>query len=398
MSFNWSNAAEVAIVTGLGEIPVVGSILGGLVEIFWPESPVDVWAEIKSKVEALVGQAISTNNYDIVQEQLGGLSDLVNNYLDSVKNDEDAHDNWDSANAQFIVTRKSCQGIDVGDEILLLPLFAQMANMHLSLLRDGILKGYCDEDAFNDALNEYTGWVDLTLPKGVSQRAQTNPNSFNYQNDFARFMQLNVGNSRALWPYFDPIAYPPPVKNLPVSAEVFYTITEAVGPSFSSDDYVLPSSPPVGSVTAVNVFCLQNSSENYNVVEGAQVNYTSGSAPYYGVLVNGAPPPNGGTNPTNSYYSYYTQTIGVNPGDPVAKIQGQYDTGGGTYGISLVTKSGAASPITPAQASQSYVAAFTITSPEGYSLSSIWAPAKWSWYNAVRDMVFGFRMDPSNLG
>lgn len=55
-TFDWNNAAEVAIETALGQIPVVGSFLSGLLQIFWPKSGEDIWSEIKSQVEQLINQ------------------------------------------------------------------------------------------------------------------------------------------------------------------------------------------------------------------------------------------------------------------------------------------------------------------------------------------------------
>jgi hypothetical protein len=38
-TFDWNNATEVAIETALGEIPVLGSFLSALLQIFWPNKP-----------------------------------------------------------------------------------------------------------------------------------------------------------------------------------------------------------------------------------------------------------------------------------------------------------------------------------------------------------------------
>jgi hypothetical protein len=407
MSFNWNNATEVTIATGLGEIPVVGSILAGLCKIFWPESQEDVWLEIKDKVEALIGQAISAQVYKAVQTQLGtvqqndGLIGDVNLFLGAISktnnNGQDPKGTWISANGSFVTASPYFE--EEGYAVLLLPLFAQMANLHLMLLRDGVTMGFCNDSEMAGSAGRialYCNWADSTLQQGLTQRAKTTSESFNYQNEFARFMQLGLGNFRQLWPYFDPIAHPAPVTNLPVSKEIFYTVTEAIGPAFSSNNYTPPGAQS-GDITGIGIYCLQDSYDNYNLVEGAQVTYSTGNAPYSGVLVGGAPPPNGGTNPDNTYLSYHVHQVPVSPDNPIVSVQGTYDADGGLYCIGFGFKDGSSTPQIPAQASQSYPQGFTITPPPGYYLSSIWSPTASSWYNAVRDMVFGFRLNPSSI-
>jgi hypothetical protein len=407
MSFNWNNATEVTIATGLGEIPVVGSILSGLCKIFWPESQEDVWLEIREKVQALIGQAISKSIYDDVQTQLGtvqendGLIGDVNLFLGTISktdnNGQNPKDTWITANTSFVTAAPFFQ--EAGYEVLLLPLFAQMANLHLMLLRDGVTMSFCNDSEMAGSTGRialYCNWADTTLQQGLTERALTNTSSFNYQNEFARFMQLGVGNFRELWPYFDPIAYPSPVTNLPVSKEIFFTVTEAVGPQFSSDNYAPPGAQS-GDITSIGIYCLRDNYDDYNLVEGAQVTYSTGSSPYSGVLVNGDPPPNGGTNPTNTNLSYHVHQVPVSADNPIVSVQGTYDTGGGLYSIGFGFKDGSSTPQIPAQASQSYAQGFTITPPPGYYLSSIWAPADSTWYNAAHDMVFGFRLMPSGI-
>src|SRR5690606_32510720 len=87
--FDYNNAALVVISTGLGQIPVVGFALSALVEIFWPQSQQDVWAEIETKVEELVDQKISELVYRQVEESLAGLHNNINEYLWAVQNTTD---------------------------------------------------------------------------------------------------------------------------------------------------------------------------------------------------------------------------------------------------------------------------------------------------------------------
>ena len=56
----------------LGEIPVVGSFLSALLQIFWPKSGEDIWSEIKSQVEQLINQRFDQDTYEKVQASLPG--------------------------------------------------------------------------------------------------------------------------------------------------------------------------------------------------------------------------------------------------------------------------------------------------------------------------------------
>ncbi|BGE87508.1 insecticidal delta-endotoxin Cry8Ea1 family protein [Methylosinus sp. 3S-1] len=284
-----------------------------------------------------------------------------------------------------------------GYEVALLPLFAQKANLHLTLLRDGVQMGFCDDSELTKQIGIYTSYAQQQIQAGLSARRQQNPNSFNYQNQFARFLQINVGNYLALWPYFDPKQYPPPVTDLPVSAEIFYTITETMGPEYASNDYAPLGALP-GDVTDIQIYWLQDTEDDYNDIEGTQVDYQSGSQGYTGILVDGAPPQNGATDPHNSYFTYFIHSVGVTSNNPVTSVQGVYDTDGGTYCVDFVYADGSSTGQIPQQAGNSgYTANFTITPPAGYRLSSVWVPAKWGFYNMAQDMVFGFRLKPSSL-
>ena len=128
--------------TGLGYAPVVGGILSGLVGIFWPSSGVDIWAEIKEKVEALINQKISELVYHQVQDSLNinkGLNLVINDYPHAINIGSPPTillEKWDAAKSIFLYNLPIFQS--KGYEVLLLPLFAQY---DLSLLRDGAILG-----------------------------------------------------------------------------------------------------------------------------------------------------------------------------------------------------------------------------------------------------------------
>lgn len=404
MSFNWNNAALQVVVTGLNEIPVVGSILGALASIFWPQSQVDVWSEIKDQVQQLIDQQISQDTYDRVQAMLGsaeqgtGLIGVVNNYLGSVStsnnNGQDPKETWTSANEQFVAASSAFE--QQGSELLLLPLFAQMANLHLSLLRDGVLNGYCDDGELQGKIDSYGNWADQWVASGAKDRQANSKGAFNYLNEFDRTMQLGVGNFRELWPYFAPKQFPPPVKNIAFPNEIYYTITELMGGG--SNNYNLPAAPSA-TIGSVAIYWLQDLYDNYNLVQGTQVSYSDGTdAPYCGVLVGGNPPPVGRRcDPNNDYFCYFRQIVTVNADNPIISVKGVYEATGGIYCTGFGFKDGSTTAEIPQQANQDYPHSYSIDPPSGYYLSSIWVPGQSRWYNSAADMVFGFRLSPADI-
>ena len=70
---DWNNAAETVIQIGLGEVPVAGGILSGLVGIFWPSSEEDVWGSIKDRVSTMIDTKMASYAYTEIDAKLAGL-------------------------------------------------------------------------------------------------------------------------------------------------------------------------------------------------------------------------------------------------------------------------------------------------------------------------------------
>jgi hypothetical protein len=141
MSATFNDLSRLAVISGLNEVPAVGGFLGGLVALFWPPSGADIWGEIQSRVEALIDQKLADQVKKDVNATLTGLKTVIQDYKTNVKGSpSDAVAAYTSAEAVFDAAKPKF--IDVpGSEVLLLPLTAQLANMHLALLRDGVLFG-----------------------------------------------------------------------------------------------------------------------------------------------------------------------------------------------------------------------------------------------------------------
>ena len=141
MSATLNDVSRTAVIRALNEVPVLGDFLGGLAEIFWPTSADDIWGEIQARVEALINQKLADQVKKDVNATLIGLKSVIQDYTTNVKGRSiDAVAAYTSAESVFDAAKPKF--IDVpGSEVLLLPLTAQLANMHLALLRDGVIFG-----------------------------------------------------------------------------------------------------------------------------------------------------------------------------------------------------------------------------------------------------------------
>lgn len=392
-SFDWNNAAVQVITTGLNEIPVVGGILAGLVNIFWQQSSVDIWAEIKDKVEALINQQISQDDFNRVQAVLGtvsqqsGLIGVLATYL----NDR-SETNWHDANFQFIGAQGEFQ--QKGIELLLLPLFAQFANMHLSLLRDGATQKWGNaESELQTRIGDYTDWAQTYYQQGYNARNTANQ-GFNYLNQYIQGMQTSVMRFAEMWKYFDPTKYPAPV-TVHFTEETYFTITGTL--NMKCGNYSLPQNIPDASLTEVNVYWLQDSYDNYNFVLGTQNNYADGTQQSYSGVSNNQPPQlSVNCDPNNDYFCYFKQSVSVSADNPIVAVNGSYNATGAVYFVDFVYKNGSSTGQIPNQngTTMDYAHSYTISPPEGYYLSSIWVPPVSFYYGGAEDVVFGFRYNP----
>ncbi len=282
--FDYNNAAKVVISASLGKIPVVGFALSALVGIFWPASHVDVWAEVKEKVEALVDQKISDLVYQQVQEDLKGLQNNMNEYLWAVKNSKVKtyiSEKYNIVLGDFLQQLPHFQS--QGYELPLLPLFAQFANMHLSLLRDGILYGadwgWTEEiqqhtrEQIVDAVSSYIKYAEKVYSDGLEDTRKKAPSNkhytepFNTVNRYVREMTLTVLDFKDMWKYFDPAKYPTPVK-VYLSREIY---SDALGTADDSGGIKIPS-PPEQPISAVEVW-------GWDRIDACRVTYPEGGGP-----------------------------------------------------------------------------------------------------------------------
>jgi hypothetical protein len=282
--FDYNNAARVVVSTVLGEVPVVGVLLSALVDIFWPNPEVDIWAQIEAKVEALINQKIAERVWQQVSESLAGLQNVLDDYLFAAKNFPNdpkyISEKFNVAQGHFLHDLPQFQS--KGYELLLLPLFAQFANLHLGLLRDGAAFGanwgWSPEilerikKQLSDGITNYGSYSDRiynagladTRAKAPSNAAKTEP--FNTVNRFIREMTLTVLDFRAMWPYYDIVKFPVPPK-IYLDREIY---SDAVGTSDDSP-FSIPGAPSAAP-TRVIVW-------GWDRIDAIQVDYPQGGGP-----------------------------------------------------------------------------------------------------------------------
>ena len=131
-----------AVITGaLGAVPYVGGILCNLAAFLWPTSGVDVWDEIRQKVEEMIDRKIADLVYSLIKAQLNGLSSALDLYIAAISGTDNLQKRmqFTATNTLFVGAAPEFQNSDY--QWVLAPLFAIFAVLHMSLLRDCSLHG-----------------------------------------------------------------------------------------------------------------------------------------------------------------------------------------------------------------------------------------------------------------
>lgn len=223
-----NNRVRIVVAAGVGEIPAVGVVIAALVEILWPESKEDIWGQIKDEVEALIDKKLADFKYQQVKETLEGLGNVLNGYTQALKHSKSnptfISDAYNGALRHFKESKPHFKSKEY--EVLLLPLLAHMANLHIALLRDGANFGSTWDWTpdivsdmkieLTDAIKEYGDWVNQWYQKGYEQvdipqkytRVSGNWDNlstlqWSARNKYARGMTLQVQDIAFYWPYFD---------------------------------------------------------------------------------------------------------------------------------------------------------------------------------------------------
>jgi hypothetical protein len=277
---DYNNLGRTILMSGLGKIPEVGGLISGITGVLWPATKEDVWSDIKANVEALINEKLDDVHYGNVYDSLNGLKLDMDNYLESAMNplSERTGNLFDAVQTTFLHNLPSFQSS--GYELLLLPLFTQFANLHLSLMRDGILYGlkwgWSDSDLDNlkddikSYIKSYTDYCNNTYNNALQHIIDnTGGNSHNTEpfltiNRFVREMTLSVLDFKNMWIYFDPTVYPDPIK-VNLSREIYSD------PMGTADD-----SGPVRISLSVNNEISRIEAWGYDVIDACVVEYIGG--------------------------------------------------------------------------------------------------------------------------
>ncbi|KAF5582627.1 hypothetical protein FPANT_8460 [Fusarium pseudoanthophilum] len=79
---NVNKVLKVVVSVGLNEVPVVGGMLSGLLDLFWPGGDDDIWEGIKDKVERLVDERIGEETANANRLRLKGIFKVLRNFAD----------------------------------------------------------------------------------------------------------------------------------------------------------------------------------------------------------------------------------------------------------------------------------------------------------------------------
>lgn len=241
-------------------ILAMGAAVSFLVSTLWPDSESgqpDLWEQIKAQVEELIDEKIDENNWNTLQGHLTSLNSFLSDYthaIDLLKNDPSSKQAQKHVRAKY---KDAQQGFETlsGDFMAYgewtLPLFAQMANLHLYLLNDCALYGAenwkmseTDMTQNQTWLQEYiktyteyavdycqayvTEWLDnLPAYEGLERlmpgEVMVQWNVFNKK---FRTMTTQVFDYAFYWPYLDPQLGPPPALTREIYSDYFGTYTD----------------------------------------------------------------------------------------------------------------------------------------------------------------------------
>ncbi len=398
--FDWNNTARTAVATGLKFIPEAGEILSALVDIFWPETEVDVWDEVKEQVETLIDQKIGAFAYQQVNDDLAGLKNSTILYLNALKNG-----NIENIKVQWIVTRNSFavalphfQSPEY--KVPLLGMFAQFGNMYLAILRDGAAngKGWGMNDAehaqlvgdLQSTIKDFRKYTEETFyvgrqiafyqyNKAIVEKPKTWERDCTYfaiVNAYDREMTLTVLDHMNTWEYFDTTKYPDGA-DVELTREIY---SDPMGTCVDSNAIRLHQVAPADFPTNVTVWA----NDRINAV---QVTYPAGGGPdgitkteRMGSASGSNKPPLGGTfniSPDNPITKVY-----VSWGDVVEAMEFEFSDGSKTHRLGKLSGDN--------HHTWSY---------ELESLSRIHINARSKFYDNAENVILGFkfRQSPSSV-
>jgi hypothetical protein len=326
------------VIAGLSQAPDVGFLAETLVNALWPPSGEDIWAEIQAKVQALINQQLNQYTQELVRDNLSGLRNVLGDYnravTDSAGQPAFISDNYIAARAVFDEVRPNF--MSQGYEVVLLPLMAQMANLHLGLLRDGVQFGkswgwtdqaVADEETQLQArIGEYTSWVSTWNQNGLNAVMNAPSSTWTSVNSYTRQMTLSVTDNAYYWPQFDPQTNPGN-RTLPAPTREIYS--DPIGNALNSGATINPAAAFPARLSSLNIHGMYYVSGGRfaPIVVGAQNEYPGELGPSMGYV----PDPRMAAS-----FGYNTVSAGISHANPIVETGGNMSAAPG-YILESVT-------------------------------------------------------------
>lgn len=373
-------AIRTLVLGALKQIPKAGALVSGLIGFLWPEPGKDSWAQMRSRIEALINQRLADFKYQEVKDWLNGLKNVLDGYtlaLDASRNSSASYitEKYNAAVSHFEAASPHFKTKDY--EMLLLPLFAQMANMHLSLLRDGVLHGAewgwtekirkSIDTNLKNLIKTYGDWAQRWYQKSyetfsVPSRGN-NKKAWAARNHYVRSMTLQVLDYAFYWPYFDPSAGAPPK----LTRELY---SDPHGSADATENPLNVDGTVRARLAGLTVW-------GGNRIDAVQQRFGSDDwGPRQGSSTGGSDHPPGGW------------TGIIRPDNPVVEVLGF--AGEVVGGIILVFKDGTRTHLC-GRADGAFYACFL----EGHVLSQVYISGKNHFYRVAETIICGFRVEES---
>ncbi|WP_230955292.1 insecticidal delta-endotoxin Cry8Ea1 family protein [Burkholderia vietnamiensis] len=224
---------KTVVTTGLRQVPEVGWLVSGLVELLWPSDRPDIWAQIRERVEQMIDKKIDDAVYSLLKAKLDGLGDVLKLYLSAIKQgDREAiRTQFIASNTEFVSTASEFQNERYA--WVLAPLCAIFTNLHMTLLRDCVLNGreWGWSSAYfasivkqaGDTSNRYQKYLNKVMTDAkanVDKNAPKSPGQhkteiYAYYQPFYTKRTLLIDDFLTLLVYLDPTQHPGKVTDIP---------------------------------------------------------------------------------------------------------------------------------------------------------------------------------------
>ncbi len=323
-----------------------------------------------------------------MKEDLDGIHNVLGDYTQALQHSKSnptfISEKYNVALGQFEASQPHF--MSKGYEVLLLPLLAQMANLHLALLRDGASFGSGwgwtpdivrdMKTKLTDAIKSYGDWVTKWYQTGYDQVALpqkgTDPRAggkdlpmiqWAARNKYVRGMTLQVKDSAFYWPYFAPNSGPVPK----LTREIY------------SDPQGIAVDNPINLDTSVKPSLTELSISGRDRIDAIQQAF--GGGPLGARMGNQT---GGSNNPPHGW------TGSISPSNPVVEASGM--AGDIVNAMRLKFKDGSETNLCGGNypGGSSFAWSF-----DGEILSQVYITGRSSFYGSSECVIFGFRFEDS---